>query len=383
ERRANLRLLIRMTPPVRKRAGAQALDPTTVDALPDQIAVIDRDGVIVWVNEAWTDFARSAGASDEVCQGVGTHYLDECRRVAAQGSAEAAQSLAAIESVLNGEQARASARYSCRTSEWRRSFELTASGLGLGNGAILVHHDVSATDDAEEHGGVASDAAAASTGWPVGGAAELPSFGRHDNALLDAIPDLMFEVDSDARILSFRPARDFDPYLPPAEFLGRRVTDVLPSPVGDRLADAIAAAFDTGVIQVVAYQLEVADEARDYEARVIRATESVAFGIVRDYTTQRREQLETDRRREVEELEGLVERQLLRRNPYHLTFRELTVLNLVAAGLADKAIAERLVLSTYTVNKHVAHILAKMGVQSRTQAAMQAQRDGLLAVDPD
>jgi PAS domain S-box-containing protein len=79
-----------------------------------------------------------------------------------------------------------------------------------------------------------------------------------------------------------------------------------------------------------------------------------------------------------DELEGKVERQLLRRNPYGLTFRELTVLHLVAVGESDKQIGLKLGISHFTAEKHTSNILAKMGAGSRTEAAARALREGLL-----
>ena len=79
-----------------------------------------------------------------------------------------------------------------------------------------------------------------------------------------------------------------------------------------------------------------------------------------------------------EELEAKVERQLGRKNLYGLTFRELTVLHLVAAGRADKEIAGELGISPLTVHKHVANVLAKMGASSRTEAGVRALREGLV-----
>ena len=70
---------------------------------------------------------------------------------------------------------------------------------------------------------------------------------------------------------------------------------------------------------------------------------------------------------------------VFRRNPYGLTFRELTILNLLAGGTTDKEIAGTLCLSIYTVNKHVANILGKMQAVSRTEAAVRAAREGLVA----
>jgi DNA-binding NarL/FixJ family response regulator len=60
-----------------------------------------------------------------------------------------------------------------------------------------------------------------------------------------------------------------------------------------------------------------------------------------------------------------------------LTDRELEVLTLVAQGLNNDDIAERLVISASTVSVHVSHILAKLEVENRTQAALHALRTGL------
>src|SRR3954471_18036100 len=64
--------------------------------------------------------------------------------------------------------------------------------------------------------------------------------------------------------------------------------------------------------------------------------------------------------------------------PRRLTPRELEVLHLVARGETDQRIADRLYLSRRTINCHVANILAKLEVRSRTAAVMTAARIGLL-----
>ena len=61
-----------------------------------------------------------------------------------------------------------------------------------------------------------------------------------------------------------------------------------------------------------------------------------------------------------------------------LSARELEVLRLVAEGLSDPEIAERLVLSPHTVHRHVANIRTKLRLPSRAAAAAQAARMGLL-----
>ena len=61
-----------------------------------------------------------------------------------------------------------------------------------------------------------------------------------------------------------------------------------------------------------------------------------------------------------------------------LTPREAEVLSLVGEGLSDRAIAERLTISEHTVHRHIANIMAKLGVSSRAAAVAHAAKAGLL-----
>ena len=61
-----------------------------------------------------------------------------------------------------------------------------------------------------------------------------------------------------------------------------------------------------------------------------------------------------------------------------LSDREIEVLKLVATGLANSEIAERLAISERTVGAHISRILDKLGLTNRTQAALYALREGLV-----
>jgi len=74
-------------------------------------------------------------------------------------------------------------------------------------------------------------------------------------------------------------------------------------------------------------------------------------------------------------------RRTTRQNPAQLTARELEVLELVAEGLGNREIAQRLFLSEKTVAHHVSAILRKLDVRTRAQASAQAVRLGLAAED--
>jgi two-component system, NarL family, response regulator LiaR len=68
-------------------------------------------------------------------------------------------------------------------------------------------------------------------------------------------------------------------------------------------------------------------------------------------------------------------------NPEDLTDRETEVLKLMARGRANKQIASALFVGEKTVKAHVSRILTKLGVQSRTQAALHAVRIGLVSTE--
>ena len=66
-----------------------------------------------------------------------------------------------------------------------------------------------------------------------------------------------------------------------------------------------------------------------------------------------------------------------------LTTREMEVIKLIAKGLSNQEIAEKLVISERTARTHITHILGKLHLANRTQAAIYALREGLADLNPD
>ena len=179
------------------------------------------------------------------------------------------------------------------------------------------------------------------------------------------MPDFMFRLSRDGRYLDFKPAKDFEPYVPPSEFLGRTLSDVLPEDVAADGIVLIERAIETDEMQVYEYQLLIEGATHQYEARIVPLGDDDVLAIVRDVTNDRANRSPAAR----PSGDG--------RTRYGLTKRESMVLRLVTAGLTDKEIGRRLQISPETARKHVANLRRKMGASSRTAAGVRAVKEGL------
>jgi PAS domain S-box-containing protein len=109
---------------------------------------------------------------------------------------------------------------------------------------------------------------------------------RNTQAILEAIPDMMFRLDRDGRFLDFKPARDLAPLVPPSAFLGKLVTDVLPQDLAQANLEMIRVCLRTGETQTLVYQLIEDGVPRDYESRVIPLADNEVLAVVRAYTSR-------------------------------------------------------------------------------------------------
>jgi len=85
----------------------------------------------------------------------------------------------------------------------------------------------------------------------------------------------------------------------------------------------------------------------------------------------------TEREQEIKDAFGM-DRNALKAQDYKLTESEMHVLTLMAKGLSNRKIAEKLILSPSTVRFHVSNILHKLGASSRTEAVALAMREHLV-----
>jgi signal transduction histidine kinase len=106
-------------------------------------------------------------------------------------------------------------------------------------------------------------------------------------ALLDAIPDMIFEFNSDGTILQFIASTTNQPLLPPEQFLGKRITEVLPDSVSDQTMFAIERVLESGHVHAFDYQLVQDDETKIFEARLTPLSSDTVLAMVRDVSLQK------------------------------------------------------------------------------------------------
>ena len=119
----------------------------TLQALPAEIAVLDRDGQIIATNQAWQDFASGNAAANEPSVAVGANYLEVCRRAAQDGAATPA--LDGLRDVIEGRRQEFSLEYPCHSPEEQRWFLMTAAPLGARGGAVITHLNITERKQAE------------------------------------------------------------------------------------------------------------------------------------------------------------------------------------------------------------------------------------------
>jgi PAS domain S-box-containing protein len=106
-------------------------------------------------------------------------------------------------------------------------------------------------------------------------------------AILEAVPDLLFRVDRDGVFLDYRAARESDLFVPPREFLGKPMAEVLPAHLAGPAMACVRETLETGRPSVFEYQLRLGGEVRDFEARHAALGDDVLI-IVRDFTDRKR-----------------------------------------------------------------------------------------------
>ncbi len=142
--------------------------------------------------------------------------------------------------------------------------------------------------------------------------AEMAQRREELEAIFRALPDLFFRIDAQGIITDFKAREVKDLYLPPEEFLGRPLRDLLPTQAVARYEAALAQARASGEPSTYEYVLPMPDGDRWFEARLNRLGASdEAVVLVRDVSERKHAEAEIHRLAYFDALTGLPNRRLM------------------------------------------------------------------------
>jgi two-component system cell cycle sensor histidine kinase/response regulator CckA len=107
-------------------------------------------------------------------------------------------------------------------------------------------------------------------------------------SLLDALPDIYFRLDADARFLAWHAGSQAELHVPPEQFLGKRAEEVLPPDVAAQMATSVERALRERTLVIVEYTLETPSGDDQFEARFVPCGPNEVTAVIRNTTAQRR-----------------------------------------------------------------------------------------------
>ena len=178
-----------------------------LDALPQEVAVLDASGSIIEVNEPWERMARENDASPQQV-GPGANYFAVCEAASETGDADAKAALQALRAVLSGERDMCQMEYPCHPPGGMRWFLMQARRFNRG-GLVLSHSDITQRKLAE----------------------------YKLTTTLDSITDGFVACDADWRYIYVNAAAERITGIPRKTLLGAILWEIFPETVGTTVED--------------------------------------------------------------------------------------------------------------------------------------------------
>lgn len=121
---------------------------------------------------------------------------------------------------------------------------------------------------------------------------ELKESERQQAKILEAIPDAMFTIDRNCRYIDYQIHNEESLWYKPSDFLNKKVSEIVPEPLGSVFEDAIKNAFKTGELQTLEYEFGKPGTQENFEGRIIKLDENRVLVISRDITAQKNLEIE-------------------------------------------------------------------------------------------
>jgi PAS domain S-box-containing protein len=337
---------------------SEVLNRAVLSSLSARIAIINRVGVILAVNEAWDRFADHNETSLVAAVRPGTDYLAICRATASSQSKWVRQALAGIEDVLTGRSERFGLEYPCPGQVDRQWFEMVVEPLRHpGGGAVISHTDITPRKLAQE---------------------ALHRSEARLGAIVRSAADAIITIDPNGIIESVNPAAERMFGYSASKMVGQGVAILMPSPYREEHEGYLERFRRTGVGKIIGRGVEVRGVRRDGSVFPVELTVSAVnhqglfTGILRDITD--RKQLE----REVLEA-GAVEQWRIGQELHDTVGQELTGLGLLAAALAKRTTDPVNAVAVERIVEELGRVHQRVRSLSRGLVPVEVDPEGLRA----
>jgi PAS domain S-box-containing protein len=125
-------------------------------------------------------------------------------------------------------------------------------------------------------------------------------------ALLEAVPDLICRLTGEGILVDYKPSRMIAASQPADQMVGRNLQDVLPKDIAKQHHALSRRALETSEAQIFEYEIDLGNEIRHYEARIVVSGTDEVTSIIRDVSDRKQAEME---RLERERLEGALEKE--------------------------------------------------------------------------
>lgn len=116
----------------------------------------------------------------------------------------------------------------------------------------------------------------------------LAELNQRNLAIVEAMPDLLFTLDAKGVFIDYQAGEETRLLLPPEQFLGKKLSEVMPTQVADKAMVRIARVIQTSAVQQLEYDLEMQGEQHYFELRMSHLADDKVLAIARDITTRKK-----------------------------------------------------------------------------------------------
>jgi two-component system, LuxR family, sensor kinase FixL len=324
----------------------EELARSIIDALSSHVALLDGEGTIVQVNAAWERFARKNQVERLERVGVGSNYLEVCRKSSSAGDALAAAALEGIQAVLNHLLPEFLLEYPCRSGQQQLWFILSVTPIDSpGGGVVIAHRNITELKRAE-------------------GLARVKE--EQLSAILNTAADAIITIDARGTITSINRATERLFGYSAEEMLGKNVNMLMPSAFREEHDSYLDRYIQTSEAKIIGIGREVLGQRKDgstfpMDLAVSEVDHSRTFtGIIRDISDR------TELQKHILEIAAEQDRRI-GQELHDNVQQQLTGLGMLAKSLANVlekqarpefGKAERLAQGLADVTK-ITHLLAR------------------------